>query len=70
MAMWLRDKAAGVAEWICPELNPQAARATSMRVYFLAAAVALLAAFVIWEASADVAIPGRTVSNRANMGAW
>lgn len=40
-----------------------------MRVYFLAAAIALLAAFVIWEASADVAIPARPQSNRAGA-AW
>lgn len=39
------------------------------KMMIAAAAVAILAAFVIWEASADVALPGRPVSNRAGA-AW
>lgn len=40
-----------------------------MRVYILAAAIAILAAFIIWDASADAPFT-RTVSNRAGVAAW
>lgn len=36
----------------------------------LAFAVAILAAFIIWDASAGADLPGRSASTRANMGAW
>jgi len=36
----------------------------------LAAAVAILAAFVMWEASASAHLPGKPVTNRAGVGAW
>lgn len=71
MAMWLRERAAGVAEWICPELNPEGARKpSSARVYMLAFVVAILAAFIIWDASAGADLPGVSASNRAGAAAW
>lgn len=45
-------------------------RLPRLRVYVLAFAVAILAAFIIWDASAGATLPGASVSNRANMGAW
>lgn len=36
----------------------------------LAAAVAILAAFIIWDASAGATLPGAPVPNRAGAAAW
>lgn len=36
----------------------------------LAAAIAILAAFIIWDASAGADLPGASVSNRAGASAW
>lgn len=70
IAMWLRDRAAGMAEWVCPELNPNVARAQSVRGYVLAFAAAVVVAFLIWDASAGATLPGATVSNRAGAASW
>lgn len=39
-------------------------------MFVTAAMAAILAAFLIWDASAGATLPGRTVSNRASMGVW
>jgi len=36
----------------------------------LAFAVAILAAFIIWDASAGATLPGASASNRAGAAAW
>lgn len=58
-----------MAEWVCPELNPNAAR-VPLRGYVLAFAAAVVVAFLLWDATAGATLPGATVSNRATMGAW
>lgn len=45
-------------------------RVPRLRVYILAFAVAILAAFIIWDASAGADLPGVSASNRAGAAAW
>lgn len=69
MARSLLRYARSLALLIAPELDPDAVRRRTP-AYVLAFAVAGLAAFLIWDASAGATMAGTPVSNRANMGAW
>lgn len=45
-------------------------RLPRMRAYFIAFAFAILAALIIWDASAGADLPGASASNRAGAAAW
>lgn len=66
VAVWAREWAAGFAEWICPELNPDRQSSAPRAGFFLfAAALAALVAFVLLDARAGVDFTSDTVPMRA-----
>lgn len=72
IAIWLRDRASGLAEWICPELNPSKVPSQSSNkslLFVFAVSAALIAAFVILDASASSPFT-RPETMKAGAHAW
>lgn len=74
LAEKVRDKASDVAEWIAPEIAPegreQASRAPLRWIGAMAVAAAIVVAFCLYDASAEIGIGTPPATQRATVGAW